>query len=89
MVKLQDERLSSARCIKVCKETVQGVAESEIITNVLVAALLPGYSPDTSPHIPCVVVVKMLFNVLFVPVFSQLNALFKFFPGPALSQPVT
>ena len=45
------------------------------MADLLVAVSVVRYSPDASPHFPCVVVGKVLLNAMSVPVFGLLDAL--------------
>lgn len=59
------------------------------MADLLISVLVVCNGPDAFPHITWVIVIEVLLNVLLVPVFSQLDALFQFFTGPAIIQPVS
>ena len=46
------------------------------MADLLLAALVVCDGPDPSPHVPWVVMPEVILNPLFVPVLSQLDALF-------------
>jgi len=72
--------LSAAR-IKASKEAVRGVKQSGVMADLLDTVLVV-HSPDASPHILRVIIVKVLLNALFVLVFFPAGCPFSVLSGP-------